>query len=331
MAFASPKTGRAGVLCGRAQNEEHTRRRMGQTTPSMHTPQLPHALSGERFEFDCIAGRISAYVDGSGPPLMLVHTVNAAASAAEIRPLHDHYRQTHTVFSLDLPGYGFSDRSDREYTPRLMTDALHALVAQIQIRCGPAPIDALAASLACEFLARAAVESPDKFRSIALVSPTGFMGTASRRKSAGSTRALPWLHRIFTGPGWGGAIFRGLTRPGVIRYFLQRTWGGKNIDETLWAYDVITTRQPGAEHAPLHFLSASMFSADIHTVYESITVPVWASHGVRGDFTDYRGMSIVGDRPNWFITIFQTGALPYFEVVEEFNSTLDRFLRDRRL
>jgi pimeloyl-ACP methyl ester carboxylesterase len=232
------------------------------------------------------------------------------------------------VFSLDLPGYGFSDRSDREYTPRLMTDALHALVAQIQARCGDGPIDALATSLSCEFLARVAVESPDKFRSIALVSPTGFMGTAARRKPIGSTRALPWLHRIFTGPGWGGAIFRGLTRPGVIRYFLQRTWGGKNIDEALWAYDVITTRQLGAEHAPLHFLSASMFSADIHTVYEAVTVPVWASHGVRGDFTDYRSMRIVKHRPNWFITIFQTGALPYFEVVNEFNATFDRFLRD---
>ncbi|MCA2999744.1 MAG: hypothetical protein ING75_14200 [Rhodocyclaceae bacterium] len=91
---------------------------------------------------------------------------------------------------------------------------------------------------------------------------------------------------------------------------------------------MITTRQPGAEHAPLHFLSASMFSADIHTIYESLTVPVWASHGVRGDFTDYRSMRIVERRPNWFITIFQTGALPYFEVVDEFNATFDRFLRD---
>ncbi|MFM7295232.1 MAG: alpha/beta fold hydrolase, partial [Burkholderiales bacterium] len=110
----------------------------------MNTPSLPAALSGKRFEFDSIAGRISCYVDGSGPPLMLVHSVNAAASAAEIRPLHEHYRQTHTVFSLDLPGYGFSERTDRAYTPRLMTNALHAMVSQIQGHCGAAPVDALA-------------------------------------------------------------------------------------------------------------------------------------------------------------------------------------------
>ncbi len=292
----------------------------------MNPPALPHALSGERFEFDSIAGRLSCYVDGSGPPLMLVHTVNAAASAAEVRPLHEYYRRTRTVFSIDLPGYGFSDRSDRAYTPRLMTDALHALVTQIQQRCGPAPIDALAASLSCEFLARAAVEAPQHFRRLALVSPTGFNGRGSRRKPAGETLYFPRLHRFLTGPGWGGSIFRGLTRPGVIRYFLKRTWGGPNIDEKLWSYDVITTRQPGAEHAPLCFLSAAMFSADIHNVYEALTHPVWMSHGVRGDFTDYRSKTIVASKPNWTFTVFQTGALPYFEVPDEFNATLDLFL-----
>ncbi len=289
---------------------------------------LPAAVSGERFEFDSIAGRISAYVAGNGPPLVLVHSVNASASAAEVRPLHEHYRATHTVFSIDLPGYGFSDRSDRPYTPRLMTDALHALVAQIHLRCGNAPIDALAVSLSCEFLARAAMESPTTFRSLALVSPTGFSGTRERRAPLGTTRQVKWLYRLFVGPrpGWSDAIFRGLTRPGVIRYFLQRTWGSKAIDETLWAYDVLTTRYPGAKFAPLHFLSAHLFSADIHTVYEALNMPIWMSHGTRGDFTDYRGKFMIEKKPNWFFSIFTAGALPYFEVETEFNMAFDTFL-----
>jgi pimeloyl-ACP methyl ester carboxylesterase len=291
---------------------------------------LPHALSGERFEFDSIAGKISCYVDGSGPPLMLVHTVNAAASAAEVRPLNDYYRQRRTVFSIDLPGYGFSDRSDRAYTPRLMTDALHALVKQIHQRCGIQPIDALAASLSCEFLARAAMESPAAFARLALVSPTGFNGKSPRRKAVGETLYLPRLHQFLTGPGWGGSIFRGLTHPRVIHYFLRRTWGSDHIDEALWAYNVISTRQPGAEYAPLCFLSAAMFSADIHHVYEALKLPVWMSHGVRGDFTDYRGKTIVDSKPNWSFTVFQTGALPYFEVPAAFNAALDVFLAQPR-
>jgi pimeloyl-ACP methyl ester carboxylesterase len=289
---------------------------------------LPPAVSGERFEFDSAAGRLSAYVAGDGPPMLLVHSINASASAAEVRPLHEHYRRTHTVFSVDLPGYGFSDRSDRDYTPRLMTDALHAMAGQIAARCGPAPIDGLAVSLSCEYLARAAAEAPGRWRSVALVSPTGFNGLRAWRGPAGSTRGLPWLYRVLRGPGgaWGGALFRGLTRPGVIRYFLRRTWGCQQIDEALWRYDLLTTRQPGAEHAPLHFLSAGLFSADIHTVYEQLQMPVWMSHGTRGDFTDYRGKAIVEKRPNWCFTVFPAGALPYFEMPARFCEAYDGFL-----
>jgi pimeloyl-ACP methyl ester carboxylesterase len=286
---------------------------------------LPAAVSGDRLEFASRAGRLSVYVAGEGPPLLLVHSVNAAASAAEVRPLHEHYRTTRTLYSLDLPGYGQSERSDRAYTPRLFTDALHATVEQIRRREGDARVDALACSLSCEFLARAATEAPDAFRSLALVSPTGFAGGRSRRGAPGSTLAMPWLHRALRGPGWGGALFRGLTRPGVIRYFLRRTWGSAAIDEALWQYDVLTTRQPGAEHAPLYFLSGGLFSADIHAVYEKLALPVWMSHGTRGDFTDYRGTSIVAGRPNWRITVFPTGALPYFELAESFCAAFDAF------
>ncbi|MBU1357515.1 MAG: alpha/beta hydrolase [Gammaproteobacteria bacterium] len=292
------------------------------------THALPAALSGDRFEFASPAGRLSAYVAGKGEPLLLIHSINAAASAAEMRPLHEHYRATRTVFSIDLPGYGFSDRSDRNYTPRLMTDAIQAVTEQIHSRCGPAPIDALAVSLSCEYLARAAAESPARYRRVALVSPTGFRGMRPWRGEPGSTRGQRWLYRALRGPGsgWGGAVFRALTKPGVIRYFLRRTWGSNDIDETLWAYDVLTTKAPGAEHAPLHFLSANLFSADIHTVYERLQMPVWMSHGVRGDFTDYRGKVIVEARPNWQFSVFPTGALPYFELPDDFCNAFDRFL-----
>jgi pimeloyl-ACP methyl ester carboxylesterase len=291
-------------------------------------PVLPLAVSGERFEFESLAGRLSAYVAGSGAPLLLVHSINASASAAEVRTLHEHYRATRTVFSIDLPGYGFSERSDRDYTPRLMTDALHAMVGHIRSRCGSVPIDALAVSLSCEYLARAAVEVPAQYRSVALVSPTGLDGRRARRGEPGSTRGLPWLYRMLRGPGsvWGGALFRGLTRPGVIRYFLERTWGGRKIDEELWRYDLLTTRQPGAEFAPLHFLSAGLFSADIHTLYEQLAMPVWMCHGDRGDFTNYRGKVIVQDQPNWQFSMFPAGALPYFELPDRFSARYDEFL-----
>jgi pimeloyl-ACP methyl ester carboxylesterase len=290
-------------------------------------PKLSPAVSGERFEFQVPGtGRLSAYVAGEGAPLLLVHSINAAASAAEMRPLHEHYRATRSVFSLELPGYGFAERRDRAYTPRLMTDAIHATTDEIRRRCGDGPIDALALSLSSEFLARAATESPAKYRSLALVSPTGFEGGRERSGSPGTTLERPWLYGALRGPGWGGALFRGLTRPGVIRYFLRRTWGADEIDERLWQYCVVTTRQPGAEYAPLCFLGGGLFSADIHSVYDRLELPVWVSHGVRGDFTNYRRKSMFAQRTNWSFTVFETGAMPYFEAGRRFIDAYDAFL-----
>jgi pimeloyl-ACP methyl ester carboxylesterase len=273
----------------------------------------------------CLYGATAA-PPSTRPPLLLVHSVNAAASAAEVRPVFEHVAARGPVFALDLPGFGLSDRSERRYTPRLMTDAVHEALDEIARRHGSGPIDALAVSLGCEFLARAAVESPDRFRRLALVSPTGFNGPRRRRGAAGGSLGPPWLLSALYGPGWGAALFRALTRPGVIRYFLRRTFGSQTIDEGLWRYAVLTARVPGAEHAPLHFLAAALFSTDVNTLYEQLRQPVWMSHGIRGDFIDYRGIDSVSGRQNWRIDVLPTGALPYFEMPADFCARLDAFL-----
>ena len=284
------------------------------------------ALDGQLCSIPSQNGVLRAYVKGQGKPLLLVHTVNAAASAAEVRPLFDWMSQHRTVYAIDLPGYGASERADRLYTPRLMTDAILDLARYIRTQHGDQPIDAMAASLSCEFLARAAAEQPTTFRTLSLVSPSGMTGFKLRQAAEGSTYGQDWLLSTLKGPGWGRFLFKGLTRPGVIRYFLNKTWGSRAIDETMYEYAVWTTRQPGAEHAPLSFLSAQMFSADITTVYDRLHLPVWMSHGVRGDFVDYRGKQRFTSRGNWRFTVFDSGALPYFEHPQAFGETMLEFM-----
>jgi pimeloyl-ACP methyl ester carboxylesterase len=296
------------------------------------TAPLPHAVSGERRELDSRAGPLSYYTSrpqgaaADARPLLLVHSVNAAGSAYEVRPLYEHYRAVRPVYAPDLPGFGFSDRSDRAYTPRLMTDAVTAMAEEVRRIHGPAPIDALALSLASEFLARAAAETPAAFRSLALVSPTGFSGSAPLLGPAGSDRGMPWLKAAFTFPLWSRGFYDLLTSRRSIRYFLEKTWGSKGIDPGMLDYDCMTTRQPGARHAPYWFVSGFLFSRDICRVYEALGQPVWMAHGVRGDFVDYRQKDRFEGRPNWTIRTFQTGALPHFEVPVEFMREYDAFL-----
>lgn len=284
------------------------------------------ALNGQLCSIPSSSGALRAYVQGQGKPLLLVHSVNAAASAAEVRPVFDLLAQHRRVYAIDLPGYGASERADRLYTPRLMTNAILDLANYMRTQHGDQAVDAMAASLSCEFLARAAYEQPAIFRTLSLVSPTGMSGLKLRQAAEGSTFGQQWLWSALKGPGWGRLLFRGLTRPGVIRYFLNKTWGSRSIDETMYRYAVWTTRQPGAEHAPLCFLSAQMFSADITTVYDGLRLPVWMSHGVRGDFVDYRGKERFSSKGHWRFTVFDSGALPYFEHPQAFCTTMLEFM-----
>ena len=253
--------------------------------------------------------------------------MNAAASAFEVRPLFEHFAATHRVYALDLPGYGFSARDTRVYTPRTMTDAILATRDVIADDCGRASPDALAVSLSCEFLARAAVQRPAAFRSLALVSPTAFGGRKLRLGPPSGNLGLPRLHRVLASDLLGDRLFNALTRPGVIRYFLQKTWGSKQISEPMWRYACASARMPGARHAPLYFLSGFLFSADAFSLYQALVQPVWMSHGIRGDFTDYRHQEQFAQKPNWRFTQYPTGALPYFEVTADFTRDYAGFLR----
>lgn len=288
---------------------------------------LAPALPAERLEISERSGRLSYYTAGEGPPVLLLHSINAAGSAYEVNPLFEVLATSYRVFAPDLPGFGFSDRSRREYDVALYVEAIVDMLNVIAADFGDRPVHGIALSLSSEFLARAAAEYPSRFRSLVLVTPTGFTASSDRlRAEKGETRNMPLLSSVLEFPLWRSGLYRQLVRPGVIRYFLKRTYGSGNIDTGLAAYDDITTHQPGAENAPYAFLSGRLFSRDIRNVYESLELPVWIAHGTRGDFKDFRGADWTESRDNWSKHAFESGALPHFEVPEQFFPLLRAFL-----
>lgn len=289
---------------------------------------LPPALPGDMRRLELRAGPLSYYETGEGPPLLLVHSINAAGSAFEVGPLYRRAAATRRVFAPDLPGFGFSDRSERRYDIRLYVDAIHDMLDAIAAEVGPQPIDAVALSLSSEFLARAAAERPGRFRSLAFVTPTGFdKGSAQRRGPAQASREVPGLYRAFTLPIWKQALFDALSSRVSIRFFLKKTFGSDLIDEELLDYDYLTTHRPGAANAPYAFVSGRLFSADVRSLYEALSLPVLVLHGTRGDFQDFTGAGWTRSRPNWRLQAFDTGALVHFEEPERAYAALAAFWR----
>ena len=310
-----------GLVCGVVVG----RRLMRQRPPPR---PLPPALDGTVEHLQLPFGTLAFYHAGptEGTPLLLIHSVNAAANAYEMKPLFDHYGRRRSVYALDLPGFGLSDRPDRIYTPRLMTDAILSLVEVIRRRHGPFALDAVALSTGCEFLARAASERPTLFRTLGLISPTGLRSDRPGTGAPGSTYGRPALRDILTFPAWSGALFRALISKVSLRFFLARTWGSPAIDRGLLVYDHRSALQPGAQHAPFSFLSGFLFSADIITVYRSLAGPVWMAHGTRGDAADYRRKNDMNGAPNWTVQVFDSGGMIHFERQWQFIEAYDAFL-----
>jgi pimeloyl-ACP methyl ester carboxylesterase len=315
-----------------ASGSDRTSSARRRSNPSAFEFALHPAVAGERHTLRARrAGHISWYQDGPPPargcaPLLLIHGISAASSAFDMKPLYDHYRRHRCVYALDLPGFGFSARVDRHYNPRLMTDAIHELLEHIRQSYVYAPVDAVALSLSCEFLARAAVENSAAFRSLAFISPTGLEKPMLRDGRAGSTLEKRWLRDFSRRSRWRRPLYDLLTRPASVRFFLQRAFGSRRVDPGLVDYDVALSRQAGAEFAPMHFLAGSLFSGDSGRLYRGLKRPVWLTHGTRGAFSNLPGIAALSDRPNWTIEGLQSGAMPQWELPEEWTRRYDGWL-----
>lgn len=281
---------------------------------------LPEALSASRQILTSRrAGPISYYADtqASGRPLVLIHSINAAPSAFEMKPLFDHFRAQRPVFAPDLPGFGFSDRSDRRYSPELFAHAIQDFLNEV-VR---APADLVAFSLGTEFAARAALEAPAAVTSLVLLSPTGF-----------SKRSLPTgelsqrVHRVLSTPGLSQGLFNLLTSRPSIRYFLGQAFPGGTPPEMV-EYAYATAHQPGARYAPLYFLSGQLFTPKAAEVlYAPLTQPVLALYDRDPNVTFDLLPDLVASHPNWRAErVTPSHGIPQWERTADTTAAMARF------
>jgi pimeloyl-ACP methyl ester carboxylesterase len=294
---------------------------------------LPAALAGERRLIPYAGQRIAVYLSQRclqpaatiERPLVLVHGVNAAASAAEVKPLFDHYASTRPVLAVELPGFGSSDRLDRKYQPELMAGAILAALAYLQDLDFGRPVDVIAVSLSCEFVALASLLQPKRFRSVALISPTGLEGWRREAHGSGRAHTKRWLRAALRVQPIFGPVFGAMTSRQSLRWYMQRAWGWQSVDRQLLEYAYCSAHQPGARFAPLAFFAGALSTPGARDVYRRLSMPVWLVYGSRGTHTDCSGAEHLGAKAFWRRERFGTGALPFFEATRAFTARYDAF------
>jgi pimeloyl-ACP methyl ester carboxylesterase len=265
------------------------------------------------------AGTLRYYVDrsGEGRPLVLLHSINAAPSAMEMKPMFEHFRGRRPVFAPDLPGFGLSDRRAWDYTPSLYATAITEL---LRAAGGPA-VDVVALSLTAEFAARCIVENPDACRSLAIISPTGL---GDREPPGARTSAR--LRRFFSLPLLDRGLYRLLTSRASIRYFLGLAFEGEVPQEVI-DYAYATAHRPGAHFAPYCFLSGGLFTAGARTkLYEPLPVPGLVIYDRDPNVAFTQLPALLETAPRWQAQrIAPTRGLPHWEQTERTCSSLEQF------
>lgn len=226
---------------------------------------LPPALQAERRTFTLPGfGDLSYYRDesGEGVPLVLIHSINAAPSAFEMKPLFEQYRGKRPVYALDLPGFGFSSRANTVYSPLLYARAIGEFLRQVV----QTSADVITLSLSAEFAARYSLEPEQLMRSLVMITPTGFRPSMPDVPEEA-------LYGFFTFPLWSQALYSLVVSKPSIRYYSNQSF----VDEAPDAfvdYAYATSHQPGARHAPFYFVSGQLFTKQVREViYDKVSVP----------------------------------------------------------
>ncbi|MBK1694119.1 alpha/beta hydrolase [Chromatium weissei] len=285
---------------------------------------LPAAIHATRHDFNsATAGRIHYYADtsASGRPLLLIHSINAAPSAIEMKPLFEHYRAQRPVYALDLPGFGHSDRSKRRYSPELFA----GVIAEFLERVIKVSADVAAFSLGCEFAARAALQQPTLVTSLTLLSPTGF-----NLRGLPTGKAAERAYQFLSVPVLNDGLFSLLTTRTSIKFFYNQAFVN-GIPPELIDYAHATTHQPGAKYAPLYFLSGQLFTPQAgETLYGKLTVPVLVLYDRDPNIDFHELPDFLGRHSNWLAQrIVPTRGMPQWERPAETAAAMTHFWATR--
>jgi pimeloyl-ACP methyl ester carboxylesterase len=262
--------------------------------------------------------RVCFYSDASaeGRPLVLLHSINAAPSSMEMRPLFERYRGSRPVYALDLPGFGMSQRSIEAFDAALFAEC----IAEFCRTLPGDPPDVIALSLTGEFVARAVLENGLSIASLTLISPTG----VGDRLPPGPDKQAR-VRSVLNFAGVGRGLFSLLrTRPS-IRYFFSMNFVGK-VPPPLIDYAVATTREKDAHRGPLTFLTMGLFTANASEVlFDKLDAPLLVLYD-RDPNVSFERLENLLKKPNCTSKrIHPTLGMPHWEQPDATWNALDSF------
>ncbi len=235
--------------------------------------QLETALIGEERRYPWKYGDIYYQVKGAreATPLVLIHSLAPGASSYEWRKNIDSLAGHFRVCTIDLLGFGGSDRPAMDYSAEIYTDLIGDFLKEVVGK----PAIVIAHGLSSAYVVTCAYRRPQLFEKLVLISPPTTLLEEHIQDIA--TTALKMVVNL---PILGEFIYNLKTSRHALQDYYDRQ-GYHNpglITDQLIDYIFTSAHQENSQYPTLALLSKEL-TVDIHEALSRLRTPVVAVWG----------------------------------------------------
>ena len=270
--------------------------------------------------YNSFLGRVNYVVRGEGRPVLLVHDTFKGGGSWEWDKNIDFLAEKYTVYALDLPGYGLSQKPWTVYTAydytRLIKDFARDVIREKAF--------GMASGNSAAFMVQAAFMHRDLFEKLIIISPAG----VSERGIMNEKR-----RRILASSVVGTSMYTMAVSKDSLREFLE--------EEVFYNRDNVTAEVLGTCHFYAHAggergkhafaaQASGYLKTGILESFRQLEIPVLTVWGEKNRFNPVRNMNILeGLCPERKFAVFEeTRMLPHYENAHGFNALADEFLEE---
>ena len=208
--------------------------------------------------------------------LVFLHAFGGGSSAYEWSKVYPAFASEYRILAPDLIGWGRSNHPAKHYQTEEYINIIHEFIEKT---CDN-PVTVIASGLTAAFTIRAAINRPELFKSLILVTPAGLaeFGTDYSQSIPAKLVKIPLLNQVLYSTGVASSV-------GVRSYLEQRQFAHPErvYSEIVDAY-LESAQQPNAEYAALSFVSGDL-SFDLAEYINQLTVPTAIIWGRESEFT----------------------------------------------
>ena len=279
---------------------------------------LANPLGGDEGTWHWRGHRIAWTRRGDGPAVLLVHAVHHSASSHEWRHVVAPLAASHTVWTLDLLGFGRSDRPAARYSAALYVALLDEFT---RTEIGE-PCALVGSGLGGAYAVALAARDARRFPALVLACPAGVT-----HRAAPPTSASDAARTLLESPLVGTAAFNALvTRPSLHHALTQAYADPAHVTRALVDAHHAAAHQPGARLAPAAFVGGAL-NLNVRDALRRLEQPVlltWGRHAhdvPPAELDAYRALC-----PDAEVALFDAGSLPHDERPDEWAAVVRDFL-----